>query len=67
MELTKQFLEELRTYEIDKFEEEQSLREKLDRLVTTKFNGSFSTFMKEAVLNEDYGSLKSEVERLYMN
>lgn len=58
-------LEAIRDFEIEKYDTETEFREELDRLVTVKYNGSFSTFMKEEVLNEDYGDLRTEVERLY--
>ena len=60
-------LETIRDFEIEKFDTENEFREELDRLVTVKYNGSFSTFMKEEVLNEDYGSLKTVVEKLYLS
>ena len=60
-------LESIRDFEIEKFDTENEFREELDRLVTVKYNGSFSTFMKEEVLNEDYGSLKTVVEKLYLS
>ena len=60
-------LEAIRGYEIEKYETEKEFKEELDRLVTVKYDGSFSTFMEKEVLNEDYGSLRSEVERLYFN
>ena len=60
-------LESIRDFEIEKYDTENEFREKLDRLVTVKYNGSFSTFMEKEVLNEDYGSLKTVVEKLYMN
>lgn len=65
MEDATKLLETIREFEIEKYETEQELREELDKLVTVKYDGSFSTFMEKEVLNEDYGSLKSEVERLY--
>ena len=61
------FLDELREFEIEKYDAENEFREELNRLVTEKYNGDFSTFMEKEVLNEDYGSLKSEVEKLYIN
>ena len=67
MERATKLLEALREYEIEKYETEQELKEELDKLVTVKYDGSFSTFMEKEVLNEDYGSLKSEVERLYFS
>ena len=60
-------LESIRDFEIEKYDTENEFREELDRLVTVKYNGSFSTFMKEEVLNEDYGSLKTVVEKLYLS
>ena len=60
-------LESIRDFEIEKYDTENEFREGLDRLVTVKYNGSFSTFMKEEVLNEDYGSLKTVVEKLYLS
>ena len=67
MEEATKLLETIREFEIEKYETEQELREELDKLVTVKYDGSFSTFMEKEVLNEDYGSLRSEVERLYFN
>ena len=67
MEEVTKLLETIREFEIEKYETEQELREELDKLVTVKYDGSFSTFMEKEVLNEDYGSLKSEVERLYFS
>ena len=67
MEDATKLLETIREFEIEKYETEQELREKLDKLITVKYEGSFSTFMEKEVLNEDYGSLKSVVERLYFN
>ena len=60
-------LESIRDFEIEKYDTENEFKEELDRLVTVKYNGSFSTFMKEEVLNEDYGSLKTVVEKLYLS
>ena len=67
MEDVTKLMESIREYEIEKYETEQELREELDKLVTVKYDGNFSTFMEKEVLNEDYGSLRSEVERLYFN
>ena len=60
-------LETIREFEIEKYETEQEFKEELDHIITVKYDGSFSTFMEKEVLNEDYGSLRSEVERLYFN
>ena len=59
------FLDELRDYEVEKDGAETYLKEELDRLIVEKYNGDFSTFMQKEVLNEDYGDLRGEVERLY--
>ena len=67
MEDVTKLMELIREYEIEKYDTEQEFKEELDRLVTVKYDGSFSTFMEKEVLNEDYGSLRSEVERLYFN
>lgn len=67
MEDVTKLMESIREFEIEKYETEQELREELDKLVTVKYDGSFSTFMEKEVLNEDYGSLRSEVERLYFS
>ena len=67
MDSIKLLLESIRDYEIEKYDIENAFKEELDQLVTTKYNGSFSTFMEKEVLNEDYGSLRSVVERLYFN
>ena len=47
------------------FENAEAFENELDCIVTEKYNGDFATFMKNEILNEDYGSLRSEVERLY--
>ena len=65
MERKSNYLEILRAYEIEKYETEQALSEELDRLIIEKYDGDFSTFMEKEVLTEDFGDLKSEVERLY--
>ena len=67
MEDATKLLEMIREYEIEKYETEQEFIKELDKLVTVKYNGSFSTFMEKEVLNEDYGSLRTEVERLYFS
>ena len=59
------FLEELRDYAVERYEIEEAFENELDCIVTEKYNGDFATFMKNEILNEDYGSLRSEVERLY--
>ena len=58
-------LDSIRDFEIEKYDAENEFKEELDKLITEKYNGSFSTFMSKEVLNEDYGALRSEVERLY--
>ena len=65
MERKSNYLDILRAYEIEKYDTEKELSEELDRLIVEKYNGDFSTFMKEEVLTEDYGDLKYDVERLY--
>lgn len=60
-------LDAIRDFEIEKYDAENEFKEELDRLVTEKYNGDFSTFMEKEVLNEDYGSLKTVVEKLYVN
>ncbi len=67
MEDVTKLMESIREFEIEKYETEQEFKEELDHLITVKYDGSFSTFMEKEVLNEDYGSLKSEVERLYFS
>ena len=67
MEDATKLLETIREFELEKYETEQELKEELDHLITVKYDGSFSTFMQKEVLNEDYGSLRTEVERLYFN
>ena len=67
MEDVTKLMESIREFEIEKYETEQEFKEELDKLVTVKYDDSFSTFMEKEVLNEDYGSLKSEVERLYFS
>ena len=61
----KMLLSKLRDYEIEKYEADQEFKEELISLISEKYDGDFSTFMREEVLNEDYGSLKEEIERLY--
>lgn len=60
-------LESIRDFEIEKYDTENEFKEELDRLVTVKYDGNFSTFMQKEVLNEDYGSLKNVVEKLYFS
>ena len=67
MEDATKLLETIREFEIEKYETEQEFKEELDHLITVKYDGSFSTFMEKEVLNEDYGSLRTEVEKLYFN
>ena len=67
MEDVTKLLETIREFELEKYETEQELKEELDHIITVKYDGSFSTFMQKEVLNEDYGSLRTEVERLYFN
>ena len=49
MEDVTKLMESIREYEIEKYETEQELREELDKLVTVKYDGSFSTFMQKEV------------------
>lgn len=65
MEKAISLLESIRDYEIEKYETENEFREKLDRIISEKYNGDFSTFIQKEVLNEDYGDLRTEVERLF--
>ena len=58
-------LDEVREYEIDKYDAEEALRDELHRVIDEEYNGNFSTFMQNEVLNEDYGSLRSVVADLY--
>lgn len=58
-------LEEIRDFESEKYDIETELKEELDRIVVKKYRGDFSTFMKKEVLNENYGSLRFEIERIY--
>ena len=67
MEDVTKLMESIREFEIEKYETENEFKEELDHLITVKYDGSFSTFMEKEVLNEDYGSLRTEVERLYFN
>ena len=67
MEEATKLLETIREFEIEKYETEKEFKEELDHIITVKYDGSFSTFMEKEVLNEDYGSLRSEVERLYFS
>ena len=60
------FLDELRDYEVEKDEIETCLKKELSRLINEKYNGDFSTFMTKEILNEDYGSLRAEVKRLFV-
>ena len=59
------FLDEVREYEIDKYDIANELSDELHRIIDEEFNGNFSTFMQNEVLNEDYGSLRSTVTELY--
>ena len=65
MSITTDFLDEVREYEIDKYDAEEALRDELHRIIDAEFSGNFSTFMQNEVLNEDYGSLRSTVTELY--
>ena len=65
MNKIKVFLDSLRDYEVEKYETENEFKEELNKLIIEKYDGDFSTFMSKEVLNEDYGSLRDEVERLY--
>lgn len=65
MEKANNLLDVIRDYEIEKYETENEFREKLDRIISEEYNGDFSTFMQKEVLNEDYGDLRAEVERLF--
>ena len=67
MEDVTKLMESIREFEIEKYDTENEFKEELDHIITVKYDGSFSTFMEKEVLNEDYGSLKSEVERLYFS
>ena len=67
MEDVTKLMESIREFEIEKYETENEFKEELDHIITVKYDGSFSTFMEKEVLNEDYGSLRSVVERLYLN
>ena len=67
MEDVTKLMETIREFEIEKYDTEQEFKEELDHIITVKYDGSFSTFMQKEVLNEDYGSLRTEVERLYFN
>ena len=67
MEDVTKLMESIREFEIEKYDTENEFKEELDHIITVKYDGSFSTFMEKEVLNEDYGSLRSEVERLYFS
>ena len=58
-------LELIMEFEIEKYETETEFSKEIDRFVSVYYDGNFSTFMQKEVLNEDYGNLASEVERLY--
>ncbi len=58
-------LEAIRDYEGEKYDTEIEFHVDLNRIVSKKYKGDFSAFMKKEVLNEDYGDLRFEVERLY--
>lgn len=60
-------LESIREFEIEKYDAENEFKEELDRLVTVKYDGNFAAFMQKEVLNEDYGSLRNVVEKLYLS
>ena len=66
MNKAKLLLDSIREYEIEKSDTEKELKEELDKLIIEKYDDDFSTFMRKEVLNEDYGSLRYEVERLYL-
>ena len=59
------FLDGVREYEIDKYDTANELSDELHRIIDEEFNGNFSTFMQNEVLNEDYGSLRDIVSELY--
>jgi len=65
MNRTSLLLDSIRDFEIEKYDTDNEFKEELDKLIIEKYNGDFSTFMSKEVLNEDYGSLRDEVERLY--
>ena len=45
------FLDEVREYEIDKYDIANELSDELHRIIDEEFNGNFSTFMQNEVLN----------------
>ena len=65
MEKVINLLESIRDFEIEKYNAENEFKEVLNQLICEKYNGDFATFMQKEVLNEDYGDLRFEVERLY--
>ena len=80
MNTVNNLLDSIREFEIEKYDMEQAFQEELNeftynaeqafqeelyRLIIGKYNGDFSTFMKKEVLNEDYGTLREEIEKLY--
>ncbi len=75
MKKAKELLDAIRAFEIEKYDTEKEFKEKefkenefkeeLNRIINEKYKGDFSTFMQKEVLNEDYGDLRFEVERLY--
>ena len=68
MEEATKLLETIREFEIEKYETEQELREELDKLVTVKYDGSFSTFMEILLLgnykNDYLLNKKKELDEL---
>ena len=65
MEKAKLLLDEVREFEIDKYDTANELSDELHRIIDEEFSGNFSTFIQNEVLNEDYGSLRSTVTELY--
>ena len=67
MDRCKEILITLRDYLIDQNDAKKMLSDALKDVVDEKYNGDFSLFMSEEVLNEDFGSLRSEVFELFNN
>lgn len=65
MERAKMVLDEVREYEIDKYDTASELSDELHRIIDEEFDGDFSTFLQKEVLNEDYGDLRTVVADLY--
>ena len=62
-----EWLNSVREFLIDQNDEKKELSDELKRIVREEYDEDFSCFMKEAVLNEDYGDLQTVIQELYEN